>query len=303
MRYLYGFLLLIGIHVVATEATHATLVERVVVVDLETDGRITQFERQAWEGIVEVEKFDLQAGDQLKLIIRFANNQHLELTDRGSGIQGGLEPTKLTLLFEDPGSNIRWETSGTYTYKGVMGELLTNPTPFRISGAGAAYQGQFKNENLTNSYFVYHGVDLKIDVESWELREGSGIFNRFEWSSAAQQVRIGDWNAVSEINIDPKIIDPRSRDVIAVTILTTDTFDAQTVDPSTVGFGPDGAVIEDMSVHFEDVDVDGDADLVLYFRTPETGIACGDTSASLTGMTFGGGEVKGLDSIKTVGCK
>ena len=101
MRHLYGFMFLIGIHIVTTEATHATLIERTVVIDLEADGGISQFDRQAWKGIVEVEKFYLQAGDQLKLMIRFANNQHLELTDHGSGIQGGLEPTKLTLLFED----------------------------------------------------------------------------------------------------------------------------------------------------------------------------------------------------------
>ena len=54
--------------------------------------------------------------------------------------------------------------------------------------------------------------------------------------------------------------------------------------------------------HVEDVNADGKKDLVLHFRTPETGIRCEDTAASLTGMTFDGDAIQGSDSIETVGC-
>ncbi len=53
----------------------------------------------------------------------------------------------------------------------------------------------------------------------------------------------------------------------------------------------------------EDVDGDGDTDLILHFRTQDTGIQCGNTSASLTGQTFSGQAIQGSDSIVTVGCK
>jgi len=43
--------------------------------------------------------------------------------------------------------------------------------------------------------------------------------------------------------------------------------------------------------------------MILHFKTPDTGIVCGNTSASLTGETFGGQAIKGADSLKTVGCK
>lgn len=99
----------------------------------------------------------------------------------------------------------------------------------------------------------------------------------------------------------PNSINPRSRGVIPVAILTTPTFDATTVDPSSVQFGPNLAT----PVHsaLEDVDGDGDLDMILHFRTQETGINCGDTSASLTGRTNAGQAIEGSDFIKTVGCK
>jgi len=101
----------------------------------------------------------------------------------------------------------------------------------------------------------------------------------------------------------PNSINPRSRGRIPVGILTTGTFDATTVDPNTVRFGATGT--EAAPVHFalEDVNGDGDTDLILQFNTQATGIVCGETSASLTGQTFGGQAVEGSDSIRTVPCK
>ncbi|MGD8589816.1 MAG: hypothetical protein PVG22_13405 [Chromatiales bacterium] len=52
-----------------------------------------------------------------------------------------------------------------------------------------------------------------------------------------------------------------------------------------------------------DVDGDGDLDQVFYFLTVETGIACGDTEATLTGQTYEGVMVSGTDSIITMGCE
>lgn len=102
---------------------------------------------------------------------------------------------------------------------------------------------------------------------------------------------------------DPNSINPKSEGVIPIAILTTDTFDATTVDPLSVEFGPNGTTEAHAKGHIEDVDMDGDLDLVLHFKTQKTGIQCGDTEALLAGETFDSQPIEGSDSINTVGCE
>jgi uncharacterized delta-60 repeat protein len=114
---------------------------------------------------------------------------------------------------------------------------------------------------------------------------------------------------VLEVAIDikpgssPNTINPKSNGVIPVAILTTESFDATLVEPQSVRFGPKGAREAHQKGYLEDVNHDGEPDLVLHFRTQNTGIKCGDTSASLTGATLDGVPIQGTGSIKTVGCK
>jgi hypothetical protein len=116
----------------------------------------------------------------------------------------------------------------------------------------------------------------------------------------------GDWirvvTAATEIDIkpgsDPNSINPMSKGVIPVAILTTEYFDATQVDAETVVFA--GAMKEHRRAHVEDADYDGDLDLVLHFATRDTDIAPGDTYACLTGETYDGMPIIGCDSVRTV---
>ncbi len=101
---------------------------------------------------------------------------------------------------------------------------------------------------------------------------------------------------------DPNSINLKSKGVISVAILTTDVFDATTVDPLSAAFGPNSAVEAHGEGHYEDVDLDGDLDLLLHFNNQETGIACGDIEAVLTGETFDGTAIEGFDSVNIVRC-
>jgi hypothetical protein len=100
----------------------------------------------------------------------------------------------------------------------------------------------------------------------------------------------------------PNSVNPASKGVIPVALLTTAAFDATDVDPSSVVLGSGEATDAHGRVHLEDIDDDGDDDVMLHFRTQDSGIVCGDTAVSLTGQTFDGRSIGGSDSINTVGC-
>lgn len=96
-------------------------------------------------------------------------------------------------------------------------------------------------------------------------------------------------------------VNPRSNGKLKVAILTTGDFDASKVDAGAVRFGPGAAA--PVGYRLNDVDQDGVWDLVLKFNTLGTAIVCGDTEATLTGETFDGIRITGVDSIRTVGCQ
>jgi hypothetical protein len=89
---------------------------------------------------------------------------------------------------------------------------------------------------------------------------------------------------------------------IGVAILSAADFEAPTlIDPSTLEFGPGKASISG-SPRVRDMDGDGDEDLVVKFLTNETGIACGDTRARLSGYTFDSRSISGSDATNTFNC-
>lgn len=100
----------------------------------------------------------------------------------------------------------------------------------------------------------------------------------------------------------PNSVNPKSKGVIPVAVFGSIDFDATQIDVSTVVFGPAGASPAHDG-HIEDVNADGFMDMVLHFKTRETGIACGDTQASLDGETYDGRPFTGTDELNTVGCK
>lgn len=88
--------------------------------------------------------------------------------------------------------------------------------------------------------------------------------------------------------------------VIPVGLLTTPNFDAHTVAPLTLEFGPDAALEKHGTAHWEDVDNDGDIDAMLHFPTQRTGILKTDTAACLWGQTKTGEYISGCDSVHIV---
>ncbi|OGO37340.1 MAG: hypothetical protein A2W35_02600 [Chloroflexi bacterium RBG_16_57_11] len=103
---------------------------------------------------------------------------------------------------------------------------------------------------------------------------------------------------------DPNSINCKnSKDIIPVAILTTDTFDSLTVDHTTVTFEGAGEIhrVSGAPVrHEEDVDGDGDVDLVLHFRLGATTLTCDFTEGTLIGETFDGFAIEGIGTVRMV---
>jgi hypothetical protein len=98
-------------------------------------------------------------------------------------------------------------------------------------------------------------------------------------------------------------VHPGSHGRVQVAVLSSDSFDATQLDPATITFGPAGAAPVRERARTRDVDRDGDPDVVFSFIVSETGIACGDAEATLTGMTASGDTVSGSTPVETKGCK
>jgi hypothetical protein len=118
-----------------------------------------------------------------------------------------------------------------------------------------------------------------------------------------------------EIDIKPgdeqNNINLKSSGVVPVAVLTTDQFDAATVDPATAQFA--GAAAKHWGL--EDVDNDGDDDVIFHFRTQELDLDEDSTEATLTAqlmsqMTIqsaaqasGGAIVSGTDKVRIISSK
>ena len=95
---------------------------------------------------------------------------------------------------------------------------------------------------------------------------------------------------------DPNSINLKSNGVVPVAILAADSFNPNTVDPDSVAFAGASPVKWKM----EDVDNDGDVDLLLHFRTQDLNLTQESTEATLTGKTIGGADIEGTDSVNIV---
>jgi hypothetical protein len=110
---------------------------------------------------------------------------------------------------------------------------------------------------------------------------------------------------------DQNNINLRSKGVVPVAALTTDQFDAATVDPATAQFA--GASPAHWSL--EDVDGDGDEDVIFHFRTQELDLTEDSTEATLTAQLMSqitalsavkassGAVVSGTDTVRIVTAK
>jgi hypothetical protein len=125
--------------------------------------------------------------------------------------------------------------------------------------------------------------------------------SRVENAGRGPTVIRGTVNIFADVGLpDAASIRVTGKSVVPVAVLS-DTFDASFVDPLSVKFGPGQA--PPLSFALVDADGDGDQDLVLVFNTAAAGLTCGQTRATLTGQTRGGGRIEGTDRFTPTPCR
>lgn len=143
------------------------------------------------------------------------------------------------------------------------------------------------------------GVSTFADAIS-KMRDGAAYVNVHSTANPGGEVR-GQLGLIAGIKVR-KSINPRSNGVIAVRILTTPDFDARSIDPDTVRFGP-GLAPAAHPKNGANADEGGPDDLLMHFRTRASGIQCGDEFVDLYGFTSLGLRIEARAPIRTVGCK
>jgi hypothetical protein len=214
----------------------------------------------------------------------------------------------------DPAEGVGPDCSGTITSLG--NNLVGDPTDCDIN---------LKPSDLTGDPglgpLVEIGEDDSPGKAFYPVLPGSVVINRANPAACPKKDQLGnprvgtcDIGALEfqgkmlvSVDVRPRSdankINPNSSKNINVAIFSVNGFDATIVDPNTVRFGATGTEAAPVHIGRRDVAGDGDRDIVLRFQIPDTGIRCGDTSASLTGQTSNGVSFIGSSPIKTVQCK
>lgn len=96
--------------------------------------------------------------------------------------------------------------------------------------------------------------------------------------------------------------------VVPVALLAEPGFDPSSIDPASLAFGPPSGPftvpIHDLSLactledHLQDVDADGDLDLVTHYRVRDLGFTAGDTEGCLSGALLSGPSFVGCDHVE-----
>ena len=168
--------------------------------------------------------------------------------------------------------------------------------------------------------------DSSSPVRIGALQTGDFNLNYF-WSGLIDEVEIFDralsafeiqsiFNAesagkctVTTVAIDikpdqfPNSINLGSKGVVPVAILSSATFDATTVNPTTITLAEASVRLKGNGTpmaSFQDVNGDGRLDLVVQVSTSALQLSNGDTQATLIGETFDGKSITGIDSVRIV---
>ncbi len=184
----------------------------------------------------------------------------------------------------------------------VAGDVLTNlvttlPTneqyTFIFDGNAQVLDNFLVSDNLFSQFdefdIVHVNAEFNNTIRHSDHDPSVGLFTIVR--TVAIDIKPGD---------EQNSINPRSQGVVPVAILSSDDFDATTVNPATVRLA--GAPVRSQgSSSFLDVNGDGLVDLLVHVETELLQLEPDATEATLEGQTFDGFSIAGSDSVNIVG--
>ena len=230
------------------------------------------------------------------------------LTEPGSATLGrDYAATSGTLIFVNGGpselsfpltttDDTKWEGTETVILR------LTNPVDVAAGFATQSFASIIENDpydpNLLDDFerfpYLWESSD-NVTLSNPELASGDPLARPGQ--DAYEGVLQVEGPVAVTIDIQENLC-KKGNGVIPVHLLSTDSFDATTVDHTTVMLG--AAYETHHQRHEEDVDNDGDIDLVFHFRANEAGV-CGATVIPFNGRTFDGQPITAGGSNATFG--
>ena len=193
-------------------------------------------------------------------------------------------------------------------------DIISSYSPTRTGGG---YDGKVSSTDLVLDNMGMwarwgNAAGKPFDIEAylagktkkWIAQHKEYIENLYRYVERTPQPWTYLVEAIVEWNIDikpgsyPNSINLESGGVVPVAVLTTDCncFKASDVDPENVTF----AGAEAVRWTQEDVDGDGDMDMLFYFRTEDLDLTEESTEATLTGTTDDGRVIQGTDTVNIV---
>jgi len=170
--------------------------------------------------------------------------------------------------------------------------IKDSSSPVRI---GALQTGDF------NLNYFWSGLIDEVEIFDRALA-ASEIQSIFNAGSAAKCKAL---TVSIDIKPDgfPNSINLGSKGVVPVAILSSATFDATTANPISITLAEASVKLKGNGTRmasFQDVNGDGRLDLVVQVITTALALSTGDTQATLTGQTFDGKSITGVDSVRIV---
>jgi len=203
--------------------------------------------------------------------------------DGGTYNTGGTYEIVITLHANDATSGTAYMAINTLN-QGF--ETDGNWQTMELSPAGMTFTGDMEHLRVffgLAGYGATHSVDFNNIIVSGELADPP-LAPCFKTDI---DIKPGSY---------PNSINLASKGRVAVAVLTTASFDATSVDPVTVIFADASPV----RWSTEDVDGDGDLDLVFHFKTQELNLDENSTNGILQGQTFDPEFFWGEDSVNIV---